>query len=176
MRKTWFVENLLMPLVVGVATGLFIHFFVNNVTIPIYKKLFIEHSISGNGTIASPFILEQPRQQLYRKARHHYGNAVDTLGSRDTVYFYPPKKYQSGEFEMLVVADSLSGSTNGELTVEYSDLGLIWDSMEDEKINGNKSHLDFRWNYRHIKPKIRVVCTSTTSTQLTRVQFQMVTK
>ncbi len=110
----------------------------------------------------------------HRAARIHYGNSIDTLGSNDTIYFYPEKSYKRGSLELEVVADSLNGSTTGSLTIQTSKLGLIWNDEIKIPINGTSpSEAAFEWPYDYLKTKVRVVAISPTATQQTKISFQI---
>ncbi len=108
----------------------------------------------------------------------HYGLSVDTIYRGDTVYFYPSKQ-RNGRLEVIVRADSLSGSTNAIIHYETSDLGLIWKRSgydwdgESVMVNGSDPCVMQVDDYMYHE-KFRVCVVAAQSTQATRVGFKYV--
>lgn len=125
------------------------YFWTLHIGIPLYKHFF-QKPIGIEEAKQMPTITER---HVYIPAhkpiiRNHYGNAVDTLESGETIYFYASKKgFDFGNIELTVIADSISGATNATVYFEESKLGLIWKSntyrYDSYHINGNKQqHFD----------------------------------
>lgn len=121
------------------------------------------------------YIDEPTPKRIHKPARSFYGEGVDTLGSNDTIYLYPHKRFHDyGYLEMRVVSDSLNGSTTGMVTIERSVLGLTWDKkplIDPVILNGSiDQEINFSDFAMHEKFRIKII--SPAVTQATKITFQ----
>lgn len=150
-------------------------FVVKDITIPVYKELL--------SAPVSPYVVadfEPLRTTTTFTPAHptsttHYGESIDTIGRGDTVYFYPTH-YSENTIEVLVTADSLSGSTGATVFYETSLKGLVW---RDRQYGWHRKYFngpgmqdfgvtDTKWP----SEKWRVKVVAAESTQSTRVSFK----
>lgn len=157
------------PFLVGFTIGVIIvvsPLFIKYVTIPLYKHIITKPEIVKplparsqmikNGTGLKPAILDksEPKETVYR------GNLLsDTLTGRETVYLYPNvDENKTGQLQIIIMSDSLSGCTNGTVYFDRNRYNTGWFEDKILTINGSTNQqLMINNDVAYEKVRLRIV-------------------
>jgi len=150
---------------------------IRYITIPTYKRIFAKSETEkpmppraemiAKGTGIKPAIWNEttPKETV------HNGNILkDTLTSRETIYLYPNiPDNKSGQLQIIVMSDSLSGCTNGTVYLDRNRDGIGWYQSELLRLNGSTNQQLMAYEeIEHEKVRLRIV--GAYSTQATQVR------